>query len=406
MANFVKKSTLKMLIPALLMSWVWVSNILRNRRSDNTYSNKKTEVVSDENNMLMDVEPNGLSIKDLATFKPNWVSYKPSLIENELHDSKLIFDNWEYDENNISSISIDEELGFAPWTHVPQTINEGLYLSTFKKLSYEDYQDMFRWLKNLKQWTLGDCYLVAAIKNIARSKYFDVLMMTSLEMSGDDSFNLYMPLWEPKWLKVRINSKDLESASVHWSIWYKILEVWFAKYLLFKEGLIDNTNITMTNTLMKKIESWSAWDAMLTLLWPKSFSNVRLTDDAKNRLTILNYLYSFDPKNLWSISVTSKIKKWKNDKKFYKIWWQTIYYGHAYNICSVEKNWDTIEYVTLENTWNTDKKEWWKDITLSVADFLDCFSFVNVGKTTCNFLNYNTSPDEIKIIDKIDRKNS
>lgn len=408
MVNFIKSSTLKLLIPALLMSWMWINNTLKNRWSGNDFSNKdkKTEIISDESNTLMSIDPNELGVKDLAAFTPNMMSYKPSLVENKLHDSKLIFDNGEYDKNNISGISIDEELGFAPWTHVPQTIGEELYLNAFRRLSHEDYQNMFKWFKDIRQWTLGDCYVVTAIKNIARSKYFDVLMMTSLERTGEDSFNLYMPLWEPKWVKVKITNKDLESAGLHGSIWYKILEVWFAKYLLFKKGIIDNTSIIMTDKLMKKIESWSAWDAMLTLLWPKSFSNVRLTDDAKNKLTILNYLYSFDPKNLWSISVTSKIKEWKNDQKFYELWWETIYYGHAYSVCGVQKKWDTIEYVVLDNPWNTNKKVWWKKIKLKISDFLDCFTFVNVGKTTNNFLNFKTSPDEVKIVDAIDRRNS
>lgn len=403
--NFIKTSTLKLLIPTLLASWTWISSV-RNEQPESIsgYENKNPEMVYDES--FINKEPEGLIFNDLAAIKLSNISYRPSLTENELRDSKLIFDNGEYDENNISSISMDEELGFAPWTHVAQTISEDLYLNMFRKLSYEDYQEMFKWLKDLRQWTLGDCYVVTAIKNIARSKYFDVLMMTSIEKTGEDSYNLYMPLWEPKWVKVRITNKDLESAGVHGSIWYKILEVWFAKYLLFKKGIIPNTSVTMTDELIKKIESWSAWDAMLTLLWPKSFSNVRLTDDSKNKLTILNYLYSFDPKNLWSISVTSKIKKWKNDQKFYELWWQTIYYGHAYSVCGVEKEWDTIKYVILDNPWNTDKKVWWKKIKLKISDFLDCFTFVNFGKTTGNFLNYSTFPDEVKVVDAIDRKNS
>jgi hypothetical protein len=40
------------------------------------------------------MDPNGLDIKDLAAFKAaSMVSYKPSIVENELYDSKLIFDN-------------------------------------------------------------------------------------------------------------------------------------------------------------------------------------------------------------------------------------------------------------------------------------------------------------------------
>lgn len=407
-ANFVKTTTLKLLIPALLMSWWWISAIKSAKSGSVSKSeNKKTELISDENNSLMYMEPDntGLDVS-LAAIRPTKASYKPTVLEDELNNSLVIFDNGEYDENHISAISIDEELGFAPWTHVAQTVKESLYLSMFRKLSDEDYQDMFRWLNNLRQWTLGDCYLVAAIKNLARSKYFNTLMMTSIERTGDDSFNLYMPLWEPHWVKVKITSEDLKAAGIRGAEWYKVLEVWFAKYLLFKEWIIPSPNIVITDKLIKKIEAGSAWEAMLSLLWPKSFTNIRLTWDPKNKLTVLNYLESFDPKDLWSISVSSKFKKWETDKRFYEVWWEAIYYGHAYNVCGIEKDWDIIKYVILDNPHNDPKKPWWTKIKLKTSDFLNCFSFIHISHLTDNFLNFTTYANEVKIVDSIDRKNS
>ena len=407
MARFNKTSIIKLLIPALLMSW-WGISVIKNAKSASLTKskNKKIELVSDENNILMDEQPTDAWFDiGLAAIMPSKASYKPA-IEHELNNSMLIFDNGEYTKNDISGISLDEELGIAPWTHVAQTIKEDLYLSMFRRLSDEDYQDMFKWFNTMRQWTLGDCYLIAAIKNLARSKYFNTLMKSSIERTGDDSFILYMPLWEPNWVKVKITSEDLKAAHLRGAIWYQILEVWFSKYLLFKEWVISSTNGIITDKLIKKIEAWSAWDAMLTLLWPKSFSNIRLTWDPKNKLTILKYLESYDPKNLWSISISSKFKEWKTDKKFYEVWWEPIYYGHAYSICGIEKDWDLIKYVILDNPHNDPKKPWWRKVKLKISDFFDCFSFINISHPTDNFLNFITFPDEVKVVDAIDRKKS
>lgn len=399
--NFIKSSTLKLLISALLVSWMWnTQNKNKSSLSSSDFQNKNTETVYNDDIMWMDVEATRLNIIDFADIESFKTLYRPSFIKNELYSSSPIFKYEEYDKDHISGISIDEELGLAPWTHTPQTIREFLYLSMFQKLSYKDYQNMFKWFKDLEQWrSLSNCWVIAAIKNIARSKYFDVLMMTSIEKNGDDSFNLYMPLWEPRWIKVIITNKDLETDGSSWPIWYRILEIWFAKYLLFQKRIIPNTSVTMTNELMKKIEWWIAWDAMSTFLWPKSFSYTRLEDDIKDKVAILNCLYSFDPKNLSPIFVTPINKDWKSDKHFFELWWETIYHGHAYSICDIEKKWDIIKYVVLDNTWNTDRVKWWKTVKLKLSDFLNCFSFLYPGKITDNFLNFSTSSDEVKAVD-------
>lgn len=398
MADFIKNSTLKYLVPALMIT-AWWMGINKHNSADNIHDESSLSMNSAED-VNSDINQIQMNAKDLL-----FDVTKNNLVDN----SQIMYDKGfdeHYGENFVSSISIDENFNYAPWTHMSQDSKELWYLAMFQRLSMDDYQDMFKWLKNLRQWAFGNCYLVVAIKNIARSKYFDTLMMTSIKKNYDNSFNLYMPLWEPSWLKINISNEDLKSATIRWSIWYKILEVWFAKYLLFKKGIITSTDITMTNEIMKKMASWSTWETMMSLLWPKNYLNKIIVNNPANRNKIMNYMKIFDPKNLWAISVTSKYKEWKSDTDSYVIGWETIYYSHAYSLCAVEKEWDTIKSVILENPWNDSNKPWGHKIRLSIDDFFDSFFLINVGHANNSFLNLYTTKDDIKIIDSRNRGHS
>ena len=394
MGNFVKNNTLKYLIPVLMLG-IWYNKLSKTPEEKTIYDESTASVVLEDDNVdytnLIKLKtPNFLSDDEMQNFNDNaW---------------GIMYDEY-YDHNYISGIPLDEEFDYAPWTHIFQTTKENLYRTMYRKLSTDDYQKLFKWLKNLRQWSLGNCYFVVAIKNLARSKYFDTLMMTSIERNGEDSFNLYMPLWEPGWIRISITKKDLEATTIWWPLWYKILEIWFAKYLLFKKWIILSPDITMIDKLMKKMEVWSSWETMMSLLWPKSFINKCIKNENSNKLQILNWIRNYDPKNLWTISVTSKFKEWKTDKNYYELWWETIYYGHAYSVCGIEKEWDIIKNVILENPWNNNKK-WGRKIKLSVSDFLDSFSLFNFGHKTENFLNMSTTNNEIKVIDSRDRSKS
>lgn len=396
MVDFVKNSTLKYLIPTLLITACWVE-LKNNSRNDSVYDESAAPLILDDN--LLDYRIDQLKINTNANL---FNTTKENIDDN----SRSVMYDEGYDQNFISSIPLDEEFDYAPWTHMFQTTKENLYRSMYGKLSMEDYQELFKWLKDLRQWSLGNCYFVVAIKNLARSKYFDTLMMTSIEKNGDNSFNLYMPLWEPWWVKISITPDDLESTTIRWPLWYKLLEIWFAKYLLFRKWIILDTDAVMTDELMKKMEVWSAWETMMTLLWPKSFINECLKSGTYNRQKILNWLRNYDPKDLWIMSATSNFKKWKSDKNSYEVWWETVYYGHAYCICGVEKEWDIIKNVILENPWNNGNKEWGHKIKLTIYDFLKSFSLVNIGHKTDNFLNLSTTDDEIKVVDSRNRKKS
>lgn len=395
MVNFIKDSTIKYLIPALMITFWWVE-LSKNRWKQEFYDESKAALLLEEYDTDFKID----------LIKINTPSYLFDGSNENIDDSWGLMYDEGYDQNYISGIPLDEELNYAPWTHILQTSKESLYRAMYRKLSMEDYQNLFKWLKNLKQWSLGNCYFVVAIKNLARSKYFDTLMMTSVERIGEKSFNLYMPLWEPWWVRISVTSEDLEATTIWWPLWYKILEIWFAKYILFKKNIIHTPDLVMTDELMKKMEVWSSWETMMSLLWPKSFINKCLRNDVSNRAKILNWLRNYDPKNLWVISVTSNFKKWEIDQNSYEVWWETIYYGHAYCLCGIEKEWDIIKNVILDNPWNKDDKKWGHKIRLSIDDFLNSFSLINIGHMTDNFLNLNTSNDEIKVIDSRDRSKS
>lgn len=393
MIDFIKFKTVKILIPALILAFWWKENS-NNMYDEIKYDESRTPLALEECDI--DIETNPIKINSQFYF---------------FNDVREPFDEnfWfalldeSHDNNYISGIHLDENFDYAPWTHILQTTKEILFQSMYKKLSFEDYQVLFKWLKNLKQWALGNCYFVATIKNLARSKYFDTLMMTSLERTWEDSFNLYMPLWEPWWMKIKITSKDIESATIRGPLWYKILEVWFSKYLLCKKWIISSPNIIMTKDLMKKMAAWGAWLAMRSLLWPKSFTNKFLLNNSSNKEIIINWLRNYDPKDLSVISVSSKFKEWKTDQNSYEVWWETIYYGHAYCLCGIEKEWDSIKNIVLDNPWNNSNKKWWRTIKLSLDDFFESFFAINIGHITDNFMNYYTLNSETKIIDNRDR---
>ena len=391
-ANFFINCT-KYTIPALLLvlSWIKTSNNIHNK---DIFDESAASVSVWNINTEHWIEPIKMKIS----------SYFLGLWDKDINDNSILKLDDNYQQNFISWISMDEELDFAPWTHMSETNKENLYLTMYRKLTTEDYRELFKWLKEFKQWGLGNCYFIVAIKNLARSKYFDTLMMTSIEKMWDDSFTISLPLWEPWWTKVGVSKQDLESSTIEWPTWYKILEIWFAKYLLYKKWILPNIDMVITGEYMRKMEKWSAWEVMMSLLWPTNFRNKCLKINPSNRAQILDSLRNFDPKGLWVISVTSKFKQWKTDKNYYKVWWQPIYYWHAYSICGIEKDWEKIKSVIIDNPRNNDSILWWRRTQLWIDDFLRNFYIINIWDTTKDFLNLSTTANELKIVDSRDRR--
>ena len=302
-------------------------------------------------------------------------------------------------KTEISWYSNEEHAGKAPGSNRERRNYLNLYLNTNRKLSNENYNEMFKWLNEVKQWKIWNCYFITAIKNIARSDFFDILMKTSIESRWNWDYYIYMPLWEPRWKKITITPQDLEATTINWAIWYKILEAGFAKYLLFKKNIIPNTDITLTHKLIKKTARWKSWNAMQTILWPKSFNTKTVICNKEKYHIIFDALKNFNPKNLSTISISSRQSKWKTDKDSYEINWEKMYYNHSYSLYSVEKKWDRIVSVVLENPRNNEKKEWWWKVKLPILLFLAAIHSITIGKTTHSFLNHITTTDETDIVD-------
>lgn len=393
MVNFVRNSSLKYLISVLLLSW-WTGLSKIDSKKVNYDMSEDRLTLMEENDIKFDINNAN-----------NMLSKHPDTDLAHLDKDQLIIINGEKsNKNHISSITFDEEFGWAPWIHMLQTSREKIYLTINWKLSNEDYQEMFKWLKDLKQWAIGNCYFIVAMKNLARSKYFDTLMMSSIEKFGKDCFNIYMPLWEPWWIKIIVTQKDLSASTVRWSIWYKILQIWFSKYLLFKKKIIPNTNVIMTDDLIKKTEKWNSWEAMQTFLWPRNFKNKRIENNPKNKSEILDSLQKFNPNDLRIISVSSKAEPDKVDQDYFKVGENTLYYGHAYLISSIEKKWNEIKYITLDNPRNNEEREWWTEIRLTLSEFFEAISAVHVGSITKKFLDLSTKSHDIRIKDSVNRK--
>ena len=318
--------------------------------------------------------------------------------DNIKKKKKTLFDSVNIPTDRATEIlgggNLIENLWDAPlrWITYPQ---ESLYLSHYSKLNLQEYRDLFSWFRDVQQWNFWDCYLIVAIKTLARSQYFQTLMQTSIQKNKDGSFYLYMPLWEPRWLKIKITPQDINLAKIKWSTWYKILEIWFIKYLLLSKKPIILNDIYLTEDLM---QIWVWWNAGVTLrnfLWPKSFKWISIPNTFNNRKAIYFSLKNFNPKAWIVITASSNRRKSWNAKTYSTSGWDMRYH-HAYSVFAVEKQWKNITAVTLEDPANSKKK-----IRLPLNEFLRCISSIDYGKFTNNFLNLHTGNDEIKIVNSM-----
>ena len=142
---------------------------------------------------------------------------------------------------------------------------ESEYLKKYQKISYLEYGLMFPSLEEFWQGRLGDCYLISTIQSLARTRYFNTLMMTSIHVSKDWEYSITLPLWEPWWKRYNISREELKISAVKWGTGFKLLEVAFAKHLLHKDP-----GKKLKEEDIKKIEWWIPSEALQTLLWPKS----------------------------------------------------------------------------------------------------------------------------------------
>lgn len=290
---------------------------------------------------------------------------------------------WLWVKTVISGEFFWEKSWGAPWEkYLGKYLIENTYLTFYRKLSDEEYSKLFNGFIDTKQWDLWDCYLVSTIKSLARSKYFDTLMMTSIQINGDGSFNLYLPLWTPSWKKIHISKEELSLAKISWADWYKILEVWFAKDALLKRNwaLIynwDMPDIKLTAESLDIITWWLSLNALAVLLWCSNVKKQLIESNPENVGLIIEKLNKFNPKN-WDLIVVSSSRRppeIPSSQKTYEIEWQSMYYHHSYCLYAVEKIWNRIESVILEDPTNNKGK-----IKLPICRFLLSI----FGITTCS----------------------
>ncbi len=317
--------------------------------------------------------------KELDFLKSN-ITHLPDALRVAPHVMPL---NIPIKKTEVSGKFLWEERWAAPWEKFPYRVGLELgYLNMHRKLSNEDYNKLFSGFVDVRQWFFGDCYLVSTIKSLARSRYFDTLMMTSIQKNSDWSYDLFLPLWQPDWKKLHISKEELSLAKIKWSDGYKILEVWFAKEALTRKNWSllypeDMPDVKLTEESMDQIIWWNSYHALAILLWYSNIKRQAVSNKPERKKLIINVLKKFNPKNLNLILVSSKRRpNWvPSTQKTYTIDGQKMYYHHAYSLYSIEKTGETISSVTLEDPANNKRK-----ITLSFLWFMWAFSQL----TTCS----------------------
>lgn len=265
----------------------------------------------------------------------------------------------------VSSKIVGEKEWYAPDELFNLTIwKESTYLTKHRKLSDKEYNQLFWGFIDVNQWYLWDCYLVSSIKNLARCSYFDTLMKTSIKKNKDWSFDLFMPLWSPYSMKLHISPEELNLAAIKWKTGYKLLELWFIKHIILKRNWYTSSlniwkvpNIKLNKELVNRFgQWWSAIRAFNDFLWFKNIDTKYLVNNIKTYNIITNKLNQFNPRTWNRIFVSMRRPKNVSYKqKTFFVWDNKMYYHHLYGIYEIEKHWNRIEYVTLEQPHTKEK---------------------------------------------------
>ena len=328
----------------------------------------------------------------------DWKLWEPSLkyFQNYIKNLEAVKSSTAKDKVELSL------LRNSIW-EIKSKINEKLLSNKEKKysskhcdLSEKDYNILFSDVEKIQQWESYDCYLVSAINELARCKYFKTLIKTSMTKE-DWGYTIKIPLGEPGWLTFRINNDEINKvASIQWNPWFKILELAYAKKRLHIDWEI-------TKAEFQKIWWWTIDEALQTFLgkyniwfcdfwtyesckdkWePLNIASDQVKGEIKNFLK--NYNTWIGNRYAW---VSSLPMMNKDQWRIYYIWWKCLFRWHAYSITWVSKDkyWN-IEHITVLNPWN-DKGEWENYQKFTFDEFLQAFSYITVWKINMkHFLN-------------------
>ena len=306
-------------------------------------------------------------------------------------------------ENHIS-MQTNSNLSNLQWNiqNVTDTINiqhnEAQYLASHETMSQIEYNRLFSWKERLQQWQLGDCYLVSWIHELANAQHFDTLMRTSIQRvqrngwSWERGYQIKIPLWEPTGRKIYLKDSEIRIARIRWNIWYKLLELAYAKNKLRKNDKNWNRYTPITPSELQKIEWWWTHEVLTTFLgkqniWFNDFWTMKNYREGKRlsvssstaKTEITNFLKHYNPK-IWNKFVSLASLKGSSDKKSYNVWWKILYHRHAYSLSWVNKDgaWNIISIRVL-NPWNA---QWvWKNYQdFTPSEFFNSFSAMSCGK--------------------------
>lgn len=300
------------------------------------------------------------------------------------------------------------------------------YLKNNETLKKEDFNRLFSGKEKIRQGRLWDCYLITTINILSRSHIFEPLIRTSVRIV-QWGYTIRLPLWEPHGKTISIKNSELDAAAVQGNIWYKILEIAYAKQTT-GESIITKDSI-------QKIRGGRASKALQTLVGKNNIGFTTLCgltkkDLASNSASLIssetdsqNLPIPYSPKQISQIKNTLKnyqLAHWtkfiavssypaKSDQRFYKIEGKQIFYRHAYAVLWVEKDSKgNISRVLIQNPWNKDDKnnpnngKW--DFSLSFENFLKAFPLMDIGNTTRKIFDWKTENGDLSIADNRRRR--
>lgn len=288
----------------------------------------------------------------------------------------------------------------------PLKTKASLYLLKHTSLSEERYKELFSSGENLKQGWLGNCYLVSALQSLVRSWYFPILIKTSFSKENSDRYRVTLPLGEPFWVRIPVDKKERNLASINGNTGYKILEIAFMKYML------QDPTLKITRALLHKFHQWNAWIVMKNLIgrrnihayfhkaWPwKDLTSLK----AETQEKIINFLTSFE-ENQWKVFCSVNSLQWLSNRSSYRVGKEILYHNHAYTVLKVikNKNWK-IYRIKILNPRNTYTQPWGKYLYLELSEFLHAFRSITFWKLTPQFLNDETHSQDLQCIDNMFR---
>ena len=271
------------------------------------------------------------------------------------------------------------------------------YLSKHESLSEADYNRLFSWKEQLRQWQIWNCYLVSWFIELANTDYFDTLMRTSISrvrFKDDWSlwYNIRIPLWEPDGRDILIKDSELIMAKINWNTGFRLLEIAYVKNRR-KNDKQWNKYSPVTEWEYQATRWWTTDEVLRTflgrnnisfsILWDSTWAEWRTLDkfSPKRQQEIKGILKNFDPA-AWDkfISLVTPPAPWWDSSAF-NVWWHTIYNKHVYAVDSVQKypDWD-IAYVKIKNPRKDPSLPWGTDLDLTFDEFLKSFAYIWVWR--------------------------